>query len=279
VSSDSRGARRRSSAALPRALLLAALPLALGACEFIFTDFKDQPKIEPWEAQANGGLAGDTTRGYTGNPQLSVPVYGSRVPGYAVSYQALPATVDSMSGLQNPTAPDQRSLANGRKHYQINCAVCHGAAGRGDGPVVRFGMPGIALVTEVTRNRSDGYIYGMIRNGRGLMPPYNRIEDLDRWDVVNYVRGLQGRFAVQTGPVGRPGETGQTLPGYTETAPTRPAPYFDHTSTMTTRPRAGATGVNQQRPAGAPGVAPGTGAPVDAPLDSAGAAATPEGRP
>ncbi len=40
--------------------------------------------------------------------------------------------------------------------------------------------------------RTDGYIWGMIRNGRGLMPTYNRIEELDRWDVVNYVRGLQG---------------------------------------------------------------------------------------
>ena len=62
----------------------------------------------------------------------------------------------------------------------------------------------------------------MIRNGRGLMPAYNRIEELERWDVVNYVRGLQGRYAVQTGPVGLPGETGDKLPGYSQTGPTRP---------------------------------------------------------
>src|SRR3569832_87777 len=68
----------------------------------------------------------------------------------------------------------------------------------------------------------------MIRNGRGLMPSYNRTEELDRWDVVNYVRGLQGRYAVQTGAVGLPGETGDKVPGYSETGPTRPSPYYVH---------------------------------------------------
>lgn len=276
MSSERRDTRRRARWA--RALALALLPLALGGCEFMFTDFARQPKVEPWEAEANGGLAGDTTRGYTGNPQLSVPVYGARVPGYAVSYAPLPGVVDSMSGLPNPVPPSAQSLANGRKHYQINCAVCHGAAGRGDGPAVRFGMAGIALVTDVTRNRSDGYLYGMIRNGRGLMPPYNRIEDLDRWDVVNYVRGLQGRYAVDTGAVGLPGQTGVTIPGYTETAPTRPAPYFDHIETMTTRPRSGETGVFQQQPAG-PRQRPAAARDTAAGADSGRGAPRPEARP
>ena len=40
---------------------------------------------------------------------------------------------------------------------------------------------------------SDGYIYGMIRVGRGLMPAYGyRVTHFDRWHIVNYVRQLQG---------------------------------------------------------------------------------------
>jgi hypothetical protein len=84
------------------------------------------------------------------------------------------------------------------------------------------------LLSDVTKNRADGYIYGMIRNGRGLMPTYDRIEDMDRWDVVNYVRALQGKIAgvvADTTPIGYPGENGKTVPGPTRTAPTRPAPY------------------------------------------------------
>jgi cytochrome c len=119
------------------------------------------------------------------------------------------------------------SLANGRRHYQINCAVCHGSGGAGDGPVTKFGLPAPSLLTDITKNRSDGYVYGVIRNGRGLMPPYNRVEDMDRWDVVNYLRGLQGRLGapVSTEPAGQPGENGPAVPTHSVTAPTRPVPY------------------------------------------------------
>ena len=147
-----------------------------------------------------------------------------------MSRAALPGTIDSMASIANPVAPDARSLLNGRKYYTINCAVCHGYEGKGDGPVVAKGFPGIPLVGPASPapGRTDGYIWGMIRNGRGLMPTYNRIEELDRWDVVNYVRGLQGRYAVVTGPVGLPGETGDKVPGFSQSGPTRPSPYYDH---------------------------------------------------
>ena len=98
----------------------------------------------------------------------------------------------------------------------------------GDGPATKFGMPGINLVMDITKGRSDGYIFGMIRNGRGLMPSYNRIEDADRWDVVNYLRGLQGSLGktVPTGALAAPGVTGDKVPGLTRTAPTRQAPFM-----------------------------------------------------
>ena len=200
-----------------RVLILAGL-LPLGGCEW-FSDFKRQPVIYPWDSR-------DTLTASRGNPQGSVPTSGSRVAGFEVSYSGMPTTVDSMSGLANPTPPNSASLANGRKYYQINCAVCHGDRGMGDGPVTKYGMPGIAITGEATRARSDGYIYGMIRNGRGLMPTYNRIEEMDRWDVVNYVRALQGGGAVAVGPLAPPGVTGDKVPGPTRIGPTRPAPYF-----------------------------------------------------
>jgi mono/diheme cytochrome c family protein len=194
------------------------LALSMSSCSW-FTDFKDQPKIEPWESVSDSVPP-------RGNPQNSVPIQGTLVPGFLVSRQPLPATIDSMSTLASPVPADARSLDNGRKLYQINCAVCHGANGVGVGPAVRYGMAGIALVNDRVRGLSDGYIWGMIRNGRGLMPPYNRIEDLERWDVVNYIRGLQGRYPVDTA-MAPPGVTGTALPGPSVSAPTRPAPFFN----------------------------------------------------
>jgi mono/diheme cytochrome c family protein len=205
-----------------RVASLALVVTVLGACSW-FTDFKEQPKIDPWQT-ANDSIP------FRGNPQNSVPVYGTLAPGYAVSRMALPATVDSMSGIANPVAADARSLVNGRKNYQINCAVCHGPAGKGfaEAPVTKYGIYAPPLASGNALTLTDGYMWGVIRNGRGVMPSYNRIEELDRWDVVNYVRGLQGKFAVGVGPVGLPGETGDKVPGATQLGPTRPSPYYKH---------------------------------------------------
>jgi len=206
-----------------RALPVALLILAVTGCSW-FTDFKNQPKVEPWEST---DYAGNDTTPFRGNPQTSVPITGEPVPGYVVSYSNSPVTIDSMSGLVNPTPPTAASLENGRKYYQINCAVCHGPSGHGNGPAVRYGIPAPNLTLPMTQNRTDGYIFGMIRNGRGLMPTYDRIEYMDRWDVVNYIRALQGKLGVKadTSPAGYPGQNGKEVPGATLTAPTRPVPY------------------------------------------------------
>jgi mono/diheme cytochrome c family protein len=204
-------------------VVAAPVVLAAGGCEW-FTEFKRTPSLVTWEVVS----AKDSLKPSRGNPQNSVPVTGTVAAGFQVSHAALPATIDSMAGISNPVAMSEASLVNGRKYYQINCAVCHGDKGMGDGPATKFGMPGINLVTDITRGRTDGYVYGMIRNGRGLMPTYNRIEEPDRWDVVNYLRGLQGALgrAVPTGALAAPGVTGDKVPGYTRTAPTRQAPFM-----------------------------------------------------
>lgn len=196
--------------------------LSVSGCEW-FTDFKRQPSLWTWEVVSEK----DSLKASRGSPQYSVPVTGSAVAGFQVSYAALPATIDSMASIPNPVAAGEASLISGRKYYQVNCAVCHGNKAMGDGPATQFGMPGINLTGDVTKARTDGYIFGMIRNGRGLMPNYNRIEERERWDVVNYVRGLQGQLgaAVPTGPLAAPGVTGDKVPGFTESAPTRPAPF------------------------------------------------------
>ncbi|HXG69062.1 MAG TPA: cytochrome c [Gemmatimonadaceae bacterium] len=225
--------------------LLILVPFAAGGCEW-FTDFKRQPSIWTWEAGK------DSLAPSRGNPQMSVPTTGTAMAGYQVSYSPAPGTIDSLAAIPNPAATSAASLVNGRKYYQINCAVCHGDRGAGDGPVTKFGMPGINIVTDMTKGRSDGYIYGMIRNGRGLMPSYNRIEEMDRWDVVNYVRALQGgATSVAVGPLAAPGVTGAMLPGPSQLGPQRPSPFFRPRAAVVPNAPAGALPAGPQVPADA----------------------------
>lgn len=75
------------------------------------------------------------------------------------------------------------------------CAVCHGPAGVGAQANIIEKYPLLIaynLSGPVVAGYSDGYIYGIMRVGRGLMPPYgHQISHFDRWNIVNYVRVLQ----------------------------------------------------------------------------------------
>lgn len=205
---------------LRRLVLLLPVLVSLSACEW-FTDFKRTPMVTTWES--------DSLLRIRGAPQGSVPTTGTAAAGYQVSYLAAPGTLDSIAAIAtNPTPVSEASLANGYLYYQINCAVCHGVAGAGDGTAVKYGMIPMPIIGDATKARSDGYFFAIMRNGRGAMPSYNRIEESDRWDVVNYMRSLQGLVTgvqAPTGPMAMPGVTGTAVPGATTLGPTRWVPH------------------------------------------------------
>lgn len=115
---------------------------------------------------------------------------------------------DEANRLNNPRSRTAESLNRGQWLYETYCVVCHGASGRGDGPISAANgqtppgpFPGIpALVDASRRALSDGWIYGVIVNaqemGKGLMPRYgDKVRGQDRWDLVNFVRQLQADAA------------------------------------------------------------------------------------
>lgn len=83
--------------------------------------------------------------------------------------------------------------ARGDTMFHTYCAVCHGSTGAGNGIVRLMGAP--SLLTARARGYSDGYLYSIIRYGRGVMPRYGDkvVRPDDRWAIVNYVRNLQAR--------------------------------------------------------------------------------------
>jgi len=120
-------------------------------------------------------------------PANSVPIEG-------------PAYVPGVGNPLNPIAADQISLTRGGALYEVNCSLCHGKQGKGDGPVAEelIRKPPDLNGLNVTE-LSDGEIFLVITNGvnpgigySGGMPPLrDNLEIGDRWDIVNYVRSLQ----------------------------------------------------------------------------------------
>ena len=94
----------------------------------------------------------------------------------------------------------EASIINGKALYETNCYSCHGMTGLGDGPVIKndirpnsYFYP-VNLRQDQTVNRTDGYIYAYIRyGGKVMMPAYGRITPSEAWDIVYYVRYLQGK--------------------------------------------------------------------------------------
>lgn len=119
-------------------------------------------------------------------PQLSVSTTGLRI-------KPLPRE-DFENIAVNPVPASEASLKNGEKVFNTYCFVCHGMEGKGDGPVIKRGFYPLNLTTPGVVARDDGYIYAYIRyGGKVMMPSYREsITSEDAWDVVNYVRKLQG---------------------------------------------------------------------------------------
>ena len=83
-------------------------------------------------------------------------------------------------------------MEQGREQYDIFCSACHGPAGDGNGVTKPYGVLAANYHDDRLRNESDGYIFDVIQNGKGLMKPLgDRVHPEDAWAIVLYVRALQ----------------------------------------------------------------------------------------
>ena len=97
---------------------------------------------------------------------------------------------------QNPLQPTSDNLAHGKALFETVCAPCHGKSGKGDGSVVHLLAHKPAnLLTGVSTNLPDGYVFGYIRNGGIWMPSYDdAMSATERWQIVLYMRDLEKKY-------------------------------------------------------------------------------------
>lgn len=143
-----------------------------------------QPSIKPLETSSvfpNGQAARQPVAG-------TVPSTFARMNRRIV---AQPAANASSNDLPFPLTI--QVLERGRERFDINCAVCHGRTGGGDGMIVRRGYSRPPTFhDDRLRNAPLGHFYDVMTNGFGGMPSYaGQIEPQDRWAVAAYIRALQ----------------------------------------------------------------------------------------
>jgi mono/diheme cytochrome c family protein len=93
---------------------------------------------------------------------------------------------------QNPLLVDMALLRRGQERYAIQCAMCHGATGTGNGIMTQYGMVGVASITdELHALMPDGQFFDVITNGKGrMMAQAPQVDVRDRWAIVAYIRAL-----------------------------------------------------------------------------------------
>jgi mono/diheme cytochrome c family protein len=94
---------------------------------------------------------------------------------------------------ENPVKSSPTSIASGKKKYGLDCAMCHGNEGAGDGDLAADMHLKLKDFRDAAalKDMSDGDIYTIINNGKGkMMGEEGRLKPDEIWDVVNFIRSL-----------------------------------------------------------------------------------------
>jgi mono/diheme cytochrome c family protein len=122
------------------------------------------------------------------------PQQKTAAPAAAPATPVLTVIPVAAARMANPITPTPVSQAHAKNVYGIDCAMCHGAKGDGKGD------PGIISDMSLTmmdftnpdtlKNRTDGELFYIIKNGQGKMPGEDRANTNEIWNLVVYLRSM-----------------------------------------------------------------------------------------
>jgi len=166
---------RRISLARRIAVAAAILAMALLAgCEKLDRNMYDNPAFRPQEEP------------------VRLPPAGS-VPTKGLEHTPKPGTAEA-AALRNPEKATDFSLLTGKELYGIYCTPCHGASGKGDGPVAKKFVPTPANISATGHgsHHPEGELFAVVTHGKGGMPPFRSdLTATERWLVVAYLKTLK----------------------------------------------------------------------------------------
>jgi mono/diheme cytochrome c family protein len=117
-------------------------------------------------------------------------------PRLAAPAESIPFQGPDLIGGQPASAPlpaTSNSIQRGQILFDLNCSMCHGQDGTGNGPLKGyFSPPPVDLTGSAAQSLSDAGLFLVITQGFGPMPSLaENLNPAERWDVVNYVRTLK----------------------------------------------------------------------------------------
>lgn len=120
--------------------------------------------------------------------RLTALFFLAAAPPWTIAPAALKDVKNPVSAAELPA-----SIERGRGLYAKECASCHGAKGKGDGPDgLYFTTPPSNLTSPAVTKQSDAELFVKLTVGRGDMKSYEKLFDASqRWDLVNAVRALK----------------------------------------------------------------------------------------
>ena len=111
---------------------------------------------------------------------------------------AEPKMTPEDSAKKNPVPPTPEGLAEARKFFGYNCAMCHGKDGGGKGDLaadMKLELHDWRDASSIEK-MTDGELFWIISNGKGKMPGEgDRDSEKMRWNYVNLVRSFAKKGA------------------------------------------------------------------------------------
>ena len=171
------------------AAALAAL-VALAACQP-----GEQPGSEYMPDMARGPAykAFAPNRATRNGITLQRPVAGTIARGYHPFHYAKSEAEAERAGreLTNPFHQRSDVIAKGKVLYETYCLVCHGAEGKGDGPIASKIPPPPSYKSDRLLGFLPGRIFHVLTLGSNKMPSYAaQLSAEDRWLIITYVRAV-----------------------------------------------------------------------------------------
>jgi mono/diheme cytochrome c family protein len=157
-------------------------------------------------------VEGTIPRGYAGNHNdaahingtatinaIAVPANGS-VPYYYADTEP-ERTRASAEILVNPFPITEAGLAKGKQLYEIQCGICHGEKGDGNGWLVdeantnaKYPAAPANFLQDTFYQSSNGRFYHAIMYGKNVMGGYaDKSSYEERWNIIHYIHSLMAK--------------------------------------------------------------------------------------